>query len=71
MTQPISLRPGTTADSYPVFHVFEDALADLVRRFGHNQPMSVDDPDALARMWEERRSLYEHLARTASSIVTS
>lgn len=66
MTEPVVFRPGTVADSYAVFHLFEHVLADLIRRLGYNQPTSADDPDALAQMWEERRSLYDHLARTAS-----
>jgi GNAT superfamily N-acetyltransferase len=61
----ISIRPGKIADSYDVFHIFERALADLGRRFGSTASFSADDPDALERMWAERRPLYEHLARTA------
>ncbi|UCC85556.1 MAG: GNAT family N-acetyltransferase [Anaerolineales bacterium] len=64
-TSSITFRPGTVADSYPVFEVFERTLADLSRRLGSTKPTSASDPAALARMWEERRSLYEHLARTA------
>ena len=61
----ISIRPGKVEDSYTVFHIFERALADLGRRFGSTSSFSADDPLALERMWAERRSLYEHLARTA------
>lgn len=65
MSKQISFRPGTVADSYTVFHLFEQTLADLNRRLGSTTLTSAADPAALARMWEERRSLYEHLARTA------
>ena len=61
----LTFRPGTVADSYSVFNIFEETLADLTRRFGSNTPTSVSDPTALAQMWQERRPLYEHLARTA------
>lgn len=62
---PIVYRPGSPADSYAVFLVFEESLADLMRRLGDTEPTSFTDPAALAAMWEERRSLYEHLAETA------
>jgi GNAT superfamily N-acetyltransferase len=61
----LTFRPGTAEDSYAVFCVFEEALADLNRRMGLTEPTSWSDPEALARMWQERRSLFEHLARTA------
>jgi len=59
------LRPGTVADSYTVFSIFEHTLADLSQRLGSATPTSAADPAKLARMWKERRSLYQHLARTA------
>lgn len=67
MTQntPVTYRPGTNADSYAIFMIFEQTLADLLQRMGSHTPTSIADPEALARMWEERRSLYIHLARTA------
>jgi len=60
-----AIRPGTPADSYAVFTVFEESLADLSRRLGTSKPTSASNSEALARMWQERRSLYEHLADTA------
>lgn len=60
-----TLRPGTSEDSYAVFLVFEETLADLMRRYDPHARTSFADPEALARMWDERRPLYEHLARTA------
>jgi hypothetical protein len=62
----ITLRPGTIDDSYDVFTLFEETLADLSRRLGVREQTSWQDPAALERMWQERRSLYEHLARTAA-----
>jgi GNAT superfamily N-acetyltransferase len=61
---PLTFRPGTYDDSYTVFTIFERSLADLVRRFGSTEPTSAADPQALQRMWDERQSLYEHLANT-------
>jgi GNAT superfamily N-acetyltransferase len=58
----ITFRPGTPADSYAVFEVFEYAIADLNRRLGRTEPSSADSPEGLARMWEMRRSLFEHMA---------
>jgi GNAT superfamily N-acetyltransferase len=61
----LTYRAGTVEDSYAVFELFEETVADLVRRFGSKGMTSWHDSDALARMWFERRPLYEHLARTA------
>jgi GNAT superfamily N-acetyltransferase len=61
----LALRPGTVADSYAVFEVFEHTFSDLSQRLGSTTPTSATDPVALVRMWEERRPLYEHLANTA------
>ncbi|GIK36633.1 MAG: hypothetical protein BroJett011_04660 [Chloroflexota bacterium] len=62
----ITYRPGTAADSYSVFKLFEETLADLSRRLGSSEATSWQDPAALEQMWQERRSLYEHLARTTA-----
>jgi hypothetical protein len=62
---PITFRPGTLADSYAVFCIFEESLADLLRRLGNTGPTSWDNPDELAWMWQKRRPMYEHLAQTA------
>jgi GNAT superfamily N-acetyltransferase len=61
----VTFRIGTVTDSRLVFNVFERTLADLNRRMGSTERTSASDPVALERMWQERRSLYEHLARTA------
>jgi len=62
---PIRIEPGSAADSYAVFLIFERSYADLTRRLGMSEPTSIADPEALARTWAIRRSLYEHLAATA------
>lgn len=43
----------------------EEAIADLLLRLGVDEPTSFAEPEKLAKMWEKRRSLFEHLARTA------
>lgn len=61
----VTYRPGTGDDSYDVFLIFEKTLANMLQRAGSNVPTSIADPEALANMWEERQSLYIHLAQTA------
>ena len=61
----ITYRNGSPEDSYAVFSIFEETFADLARRLGVTDPMSWDDAQELAQMWDERHSLYEHLANTA------
>lgn len=62
----ILYRAGTHNDNYAIFYLFEQAIADLVKRFGSTEPTSIADADALAKMWEERRSLYRHLTDHAT-----
>jgi ribosomal protein S18 acetylase RimI-like enzyme len=61
----VTIRPGTVADSYTAFNLFEQTLADLTQRLGSTTPTSFVDSRTLARMWAERCSLYEHLALSA------
>ncbi|NUM45113.1 MAG: GNAT family N-acetyltransferase [Anaerolineales bacterium] len=65
MTAPIHFRPGTLEDSYGTFLVLEEAIADLLPRLGITDPTSLADPAELEKMWQRRRSLLEHLTRTA------
>lgn len=58
----ITYRRGTLEDSYSVFYLFEQTLADLLQNLGFHEPTSFSDPRELNAMWEQRRSLYEHLA---------
>lgn len=66
MDKTISYRPGQMADSYAIFCVFEETLADLMQRFGRTPAAAWDDPARLADMWQRRQSLYHHLAQTAA-----
>lgn len=59
------LWPGTLADSSAVFSVFRAAMLDLGRRSGTMPMTGGDDPAVIASLWERRRPLFEHLARTA------
>lgn len=61
----VSFRPGTPEDSYAIFYLFEETLADLMVRLGMGDGSRWSDPEKLARLWSERQSLYEHLAQTA------
>ncbi len=61
----VVIRPGTHDDTYATFHVFEETLHDLIRRLGETNIEPWDEPDKLARMWAERRSLFEYLADAA------
>ncbi|CAG0927969.1 hypothetical protein TFLX_00736 [Thermoflexales bacterium] len=61
----VVIRPGTLDDAYATFHVFEETLHDLIRRLGETNVEPWDEPEKIARMWIERRSLFEHLARAA------
>jgi GNAT superfamily N-acetyltransferase len=73
MTSPITithpqsflLRRGTAADTYTAFTILERSLADLNRRIGSTAARSADNPAALARTWQLRRSMFEHLTDTA------
>ena len=64
-SQTITYRPGTEADSYTTFLIFETAYADLLNRLGFKASGRGSDPEALTSMWVKRKSLYNHLARTA------
>lgn len=65
MNAEIKYRAGTLADTYTVFELFENTLADLLQRQGSKTPTSVANPRTLERMWDERCSMYEHLALNA------
>lgn len=61
----LTFRPGTPDDTYTTFLIFEESFADLWQRLGNDEPTSFGNPEALARMWEERRTLYEHIVTHA------
>lgn len=62
---PIIFRPGSLDDSFAIYEVFQEAILDLSQRTGVMAVSGGHDPAVLAAMWERRRSLWEHLARTA------
>lgn len=61
----LTIRAGTPDDAYTSFLLFEESFADLWRRLGNTEPTSYGDPEAMARIWTERRPLYEHIVATA------
>ncbi len=58
-----TFRRGTLADSYAVYTIFARSLEDFRRRNNY-QVDQADDTD-IQVWWARRRSLFEHLARTA------
>jgi GNAT superfamily N-acetyltransferase len=61
----ITIRPATIEDSYACFQVFQESIMDLGQRQGVMTITGGQDPEVLAHLWEMRRPLFEHLARTA------
>lgn len=61
----VTYRPGHLADSRAAYELFEASLTDLGQRLGVMAITNGDDPAVRERLWDERRPLFEHLARTA------
>jgi len=61
----IFYRPGTILDTYATFQVFMNSALDLSQRQGVVAITGGDDPAVLDELWERRRSLMEHLTRSA------
>ncbi|MDX1437835.1 MAG: GNAT family N-acetyltransferase [Anaerolineales bacterium] len=61
----ITYRQGTIEDSFDVYRIFFAALIDLGERTGTMAITGGDDPEVLQSIWRRRRSLFEHLAKTA------
>jgi GNAT superfamily N-acetyltransferase len=61
----VTYRPGTLEDSFAVYQVFHTAILDFGQRMNMMAITGGDDPAVLAELWPKRRSLFEHLARTA------
>lgn len=61
----ITYRRGTIEDSHAVYDIFRDSLLDLSQRQGVMALTGGSDPVVLGEMWERRKPLLEHLARTA------
>jgi GNAT superfamily N-acetyltransferase len=62
----ITLRPGRPNDSATVFRIFRDAVIELGSRLGVTAITGGDDPAVMAGLWETRRPLFDHLARTGA-----
>lgn len=65
MSNDITLRPGTEDDSMETFRLFFRTVRDLAFRQGVREVFDGEDPDEIATVWQRRRPMYEHLARTA------
>lgn len=61
----VTFRRGTINDSRAAGSIFEAALLDLSERLNVTAITGAQDAEARARIWERRRPLFEHLARTA------
>lgn len=61
----ISFRRGTLDDSFAVWKVFADALLDLSQRQGVMAITGANDADDAEKFFTRRKTLFEHLARTA------
>ena len=61
----IQYKPGSLADGYQTFLIFEETLADLEKRLGFSGETNWEDSEELAAMWQARRPLYDHLTNSA------
>jgi GNAT superfamily N-acetyltransferase len=66
-TRAVTYRPGTADDARAVFDVFFAAAQDLARRHGLGNHYEIDSPAELEKLWNDRRPLFEHMARHAES----
>jgi GNAT superfamily N-acetyltransferase len=64
-TMTITYRRGTLEDSHTVFQIFQQSIMELGERMGVMTISGGDDPEVLDKLWKARRSLFEHLAKTA------
>lgn len=60
-----TFRPGTIEDSFACYQVFRASIIDFGARTGVMAITGGDDPAVLEKLWQRRRGLFEHLARTA------
>ena len=61
----ILYRPGKLSDSRRVFQIFITSVMDLGQRLGVMTITGGDDPEVIDTLWQTRRSMFNHLARTA------
>lgn len=64
MPPTITYRPATFDDCRVTFDIFEESIMDLSQRLGFSAVTGGDNPEVTDNLWEERRPLVEHLART-------
>jgi GNAT superfamily N-acetyltransferase len=63
---PANYRPGSVEDGPAVYDVFVQTTIDLEQRMGlPDADINWLDPAFVARYWQRRQSLFEHLARTS------
>lgn len=65
MNSDYSLRPATLTDTAAVFRLFLRSVRDLAFRQGTRAVADGNDPEVIATQWQQRQSLFEHLARSA------
>lgn len=61
----LGYRRGSLADTRAVYEIFEAALFDLSERLNVTAITGAQDPEVRRMLWQRRRPLFEHLARTA------
>ncbi len=61
----ITYRNATASDNYVTYTIFQKSLLEFSQRTGVLGITGGQDPDQLANAWERRKSLWDHLARTA------
>jgi len=61
----LTFRPGAVEDSLACYQVFRASIIDFGERTGVMAITGGDDPTVLEKLWNRRRGLFEHLARTA------
>lgn len=63
----ITYRQADLEDCPLAFDIFYQSIADLGQRTGVTPISGGSDPAVIRKLWETRRSMFEHLARTASA----
>lgn len=65
MDESIAFRPANASDTPAVFRLFLRSVRDLAFRQGTRPVADGSDSDVIATVWQQRQSLFEHLAETA------
>jgi GNAT superfamily N-acetyltransferase len=60
----ITYRKGTLEDNYTTFTIFQEAMLDFSARAGVLAITGGQSPEKMAKSWERRVSLWDHLANT-------